>query len=112
MAGAASVWQQPAALLLGDVSFAHDLGGLALARTVTTPLAIVVIDNGGGRIFEQLPIAKATSPQAFERHWLTPPRIDIPQLCAAFGVPCTNLGELDAALQRPGPTVIYAEVPG
>src|SRR5204863_681072 len=38
-AGAASATGRPTALLLGDVSFAHDLGGLAAARSVSAPLA-------------------------------------------------------------------------
>jgi len=40
---------QPVLLVLGDVSFAHDLGGLLAARCASTPLAILVIDNRGDR---------------------------------------------------------------
>src|SRR6185436_13478530 len=52
-AGAASTGR-PTLLVLGDVSFAHDAGALLLARGARAPLAIVVIDNRGGRIFDQL----------------------------------------------------------
>ncbi len=57
--GAASVAGVGATfLLLGDVSFLHDIGSLALARASRAPLVIVVINNNGGRIFEELPIAR------------------------------------------------------
>ena len=58
--GAASAIDQGGAtfLLLGDVSFLHDLASLALTRACRSPLVIVVINNDGGRIFEELPIAK------------------------------------------------------
>ena len=48
-AGIACAGARPTTLVLGDVSFAHDVGGLLLARGVGVPLAIVVIDNDGGR---------------------------------------------------------------
>lgn len=47
----------PCVLLLGDVSARHDLGALALAP-LAGELTVVVIHNGGGRIFEQLPLAR------------------------------------------------------
>ena len=46
------------AVLVGDVSFLHDINGLQLASQVSRPLVVVVVNNGGGRIFEQLPIAR------------------------------------------------------
>ena len=105
-------------LVVGDVSAAHDIGGLALARRATCPLAIVVVDNGGGRIFEQLPIAAAESiAPDFSRLWLTPPGIDFAAAAATYGVDyaaTSNYGELTtavrAALGRPGCTLIRAEV--
>ena len=67
---------RPVLLVLGDVSFAHDLGGLLAARLAAAPLAILVIDNGGGQIFAGLPVARAPLGAAFEACWLTPPAID------------------------------------
>jgi len=66
----------PVLLVLGDVSFAHDLGGLLVAREAKTPLAILVIDNGGGRIFGGLPIASSATRATFERHFVTEPHVD------------------------------------
>jgi len=85
-AGAASLRREPTVLLLGDVSFMHDLGGLAVAREATGPFVIVVIDNGGGRIFEQLPIFEQLEKQAdARRFWLTPPGAELSHAAKLFG---------------------------
>ncbi|MDE2371218.1 MAG: 2-succinyl-5-enolpyruvyl-6-hydroxy-3-cyclohexene-1-carboxylic-acid synthase [Burkholderiales bacterium] len=57
-AGARSVIDaaRPLALLIGDVSLLHDAGGLAAVAAQRGPLAIVVVHNDGGRIFERLPL--------------------------------------------------------
>jgi 2-succinyl-5-enolpyruvyl-6-hydroxy-3-cyclohexene-1-carboxylate synthase len=55
-AGSALGSARPTLLLLGDVSLVHDLGGLAVARVLHTPLVLAVLDNDGGRIFDQLPV--------------------------------------------------------
>ena len=57
-AGARSVLDAPLALLIGDVSLLHDAGGLAAAAAVRGPLAIVAVNNDGGRIFERLPLGR------------------------------------------------------
>ncbi len=118
-AGAASTGERPVALILGDVSFAHDLGGLATARQLgkRAPLAVIVIDNQGGRIFEQLPIAELNA-TLFSTHWLTPPACDVRAAAAVFGhayVRAENpdaLSEAVAGALRPeaGCTVIHALV--
>ncbi|HEU5054910.1 MAG TPA: 2-succinyl-5-enolpyruvyl-6-hydroxy-3-cyclohexene-1-carboxylic-acid synthase [Kofleriaceae bacterium] len=114
-AGAASAARRPTAVLLGDVSFAHDLGGLAAARLAGAPLAVVVIDNGGGRIFEQLPVARAAGgAELLERFFLTPPAVDVAAAAAAFGLRCVRTerpGEaVAAALAGAGATVIHLPV--
>ncbi len=105
----------PAAALCGDLSFLHDAASLALARECRTPLALVVVDNGGGGIFHLLPIA--AHPTAFEPHFLSPQPTSIPALCEAAGLPCTPCTSLKAlgaalerALSRSGLSVIYARI--
>jgi 2-succinyl-5-enolpyruvyl-6-hydroxy-3-cyclohexene-1-carboxylate synthase len=109
---------RPVLLVLGDVSFAHDLGGLLAARCATAPLAIVVIDNRGGRIFDDLPIARADLGGAFEAHFLTAPELDPAAVAIALGAraitaasPAAVAAAVGAALARPGVTVIHAPVP-
>jgi 2-succinyl-5-enolpyruvyl-6-hydroxy-3-cyclohexene-1-carboxylate synthase len=117
-AGSATATGRPTALLLGDVSFAHDAAALAVARRSPAPLAVIVIDNGGGRIFERLPVG-ACAPLAphLERFWLTPPQLDIAAVAAAYGAgavtadaPPALAAAVAAALARPGCTVIRAPV--
>ncbi|MCL4222862.1 MAG: 2-succinyl-5-enolpyruvyl-6-hydroxy-3-cyclohexene-1-carboxylic-acid synthase [Myxococcales bacterium] len=106
----------PTVLVLGDVSFAHDVGALACARGL--PLAIVVIDNGGGRIFDQLPVAAAALPAgSFERLWRTPPALDPVAAARAFGLAATLVRSPDelgpavaAALAGAGPVLVHAPV--
>jgi 2-succinyl-5-enolpyruvyl-6-hydroxy-3-cyclohexene-1-carboxylate synthase len=107
----------PVLLVLGDVSFAHDLGGLLAARAARAPLAILVIDNRGGQIFAGLPIARAHQGAAFERHWLTVPELDPAAVAAALGArattavsPAAAATAIAAALAAPGVTVIHAPV--
>jgi 2-succinyl-5-enolpyruvyl-6-hydroxy-3-cyclohexene-1-carboxylate synthase len=45
-------------LLIGDLSLLHDLNSLLLARRLRQKVLIVVIHNGGGAIFEHLPVAQ------------------------------------------------------
>lgn len=116
--GAASVGSAPSMALIGDVSFLHDLGGLALAREVTSPLALVVVDNDGGRIFENLPVARlfAAHPER-ARYWLTPGGFALDHAAAVYGVPYTLAEDarsfreaLKAALARPGCSLVHARV--
>jgi 2-succinyl-5-enolpyruvyl-6-hydroxy-3-cyclohexene-1-carboxylate synthase len=117
-AGAAAVARRPTLLLLGDVSLAHDVGALALLADAEEPVAIVVVDNAGGRIFETLPVAAAISSDRLEQLFATPPRVDWEKAAAAFGVRFASArtaseltAALTAALGRPGGTVIRAVVP-
>lgn len=107
----------PVLLILGDVSFAHDLGGLLVARTAKAPLAIVVVDNGGGRIFGGLPIAHSASAATFDVHFTTPPAIDIVAVATALGhravlatTPAALGRAVATALAVPGATIIHAPV--
>ncbi len=117
--GAASVWRHRVALLIGDLSFLHDLTALQAARHVMVPVVIVVVQNQGGRIFEQLPLAghPSAAGEIFE-HWTTPHSCDLAAAVAAHGVAferCEQPAELEAAIEaglgRPGVTVIEAVVP-
>lgn len=108
---------QPVLLVLGDVSFAHDVGGLLAARCASAPLAILVVDNRGGQIFAGLPIARAGIGAAFDRHFVTAPELDPSAVAAAFGAnACTAASPaaigtaVATALATSGVTVIHAPV--
>ncbi len=118
-AGSALAAGVPTLLLLGDVSLAHDIGGLAAARLVGSPFAVVVIDNDGGRIFETLPVARLWdgAPERSEL-WLTPPKLAFEHAAALFGLPYAApktarelAAALSEALARDGATLVQVRVP-
>ena len=65
--------------LLGDLSLAHDLSGLLLGHRLRRPL--VVLNNGGGRIFDYLP---QHGLPGFEALWRTPQDLDLAALAGAL----------------------------
>lgn len=54
--GVAIAEAKPTTLIIGDISALHDLNSLAIARSVTSPLVIVILNNDGGNIFNLLPV--------------------------------------------------------
>ena len=103
-AGARSVIEAPLALLLGDVALLHDAGGLAAAAAVRGPLAIVVVNNDGGRIFERLPLGRdEAAADALERLFVAPHGHAFDGLAATWGLGYTSVDTapaLQAALAR------------
>ncbi|MFV0448757.1 MAG: 2-succinyl-5-enolpyruvyl-6-hydroxy-3-cyclohexene-1-carboxylic-acid synthase [Vibrio sp.] len=55
-AGVHRAIDKPMLMILGDTSLLYDLNSLALVRTSKHPLVIVVCNNGGGAIFDLLPV--------------------------------------------------------
>jgi 2-succinyl-5-enolpyruvyl-6-hydroxy-3-cyclohexene-1-carboxylate synthase len=91
-----------AALLCGDLALLHDSNGWLWREQLRGRLTVLLIDNSGGGIFEQLPIR---CPEAgrldFERLFAMPQGVDPLALAAAHGVPgrvVRRAAELEAAL--------------
>ncbi len=61
-------------LLIGDLSFYHDLNSLFIAKRYELPITIILINNNGGGIFSFLPQAKEE--KHFEHLFGTPLNID------------------------------------
>ena len=57
-AGAALAAGAPAWLLTGELALLHDIGGLLAARRAGADLQVVCLNNGGGGIFDFLPVAE------------------------------------------------------
>ena len=86
-------------LLIGDVALAHDIGGLLAARRLELKLTIVLLDNGGGGIFDFLavsraPMARESGPRGaaggqdiYTRHIATPTGLDFARAAALYGLP-------------------------
>lgn len=77
-----------AVLLTGDLALLHDSNGWLWHQQLGGRLTVVLIDNGGGGIFEQLPIrCQPEGPLDFERLFAMPQAVDPLALAAAHGVP-------------------------
>ena len=74
----------PTLLVTGDLAFLHDAGGLRAARDLRTPLAILLLENGGGGIFSHLPVAKHED--LFEPLFGTPHGCDLAAVSRASGI--------------------------
>ncbi len=74
----------PTVLVTGDLAFLHDSNGLLSAHKFEGSLTVVVINNEGGGIFENLPVAAFNPP--FEEFFATPQRVSIEGLARAHGV--------------------------
>lgn len=103
--------------VMGDLTFAHDLGGLNIGPLEPRPdnLLIMLTNDSGGGIFETLePGAEnlrtfADGTAAFERVFGTPLDLDFAELCAGFGVEhklATSVEELATAIDE------HAEIGG
>jgi 2-succinyl-5-enolpyruvyl-6-hydroxy-3-cyclohexene-1-carboxylate synthase len=81
--GVAAVADGPVVVLIGDVAFAHDLGGLLAASRLRLSLTIVLVNNGGAAVFDYLPIARELD--VYEQHVATPTGLDFEQAARLFG---------------------------
>jgi 2-succinyl-5-enolpyruvyl-6-hydroxy-3-cyclohexene-1-carboxylate synthase len=77
-------------LVVGDLSFLHDLNALAIAKLQSLSATIVLTNNDGGGIFSFLPQASADVPavglpDAFEELFGTPHGVDFGPIVRALG---------------------------
>lgn len=70
-------------LLLGDLSFYHDLNGLLASKLYGLNITIVVINNDGGGIFSFLP--QAALPNHYEMLFGTPIGLDYEKVVSMYG---------------------------
>ncbi|GCE17700.1 2-succinyl-5-enolpyruvyl-6-hydroxy-3-cyclohexene-1-carboxylic-acid synthase [Dictyobacter kobayashii] len=73
----------PTVLVIGDLSFFHDLNGLLAARLHQLDLVIILINNDGGGIFSFLP--QAAYPEHFEQLFGTPTGLEFQPVVQMYG---------------------------
>lgn len=81
--GASAANGEPTVLVIGDLSFYHDLNGLLAARLHQLNLVIVLVNNDGGGIFSFLP--QAQYPEHFEQLFGTPTGLDFRPVVQMYG---------------------------
>ncbi|OZI10553.1 2-succinyl-5-enolpyruvyl-6-hydroxy-3-cyclohexene-1-carboxylic-acid synthase [Bacillaceae bacterium SAS-127] len=87
-------------LILGDLSFFHDLNGLLAAKMNRIKMTVIVINNNGGGIFSYLP--QASEPKHFEQLFGTPADLDFAHAAKLYGggyAKVTNMEMLHEAMQ-------------
>jgi 2-succinyl-5-enolpyruvyl-6-hydroxy-3-cyclohexene-1-carboxylate synthase len=109
--GMVAACAEPGVLIMGDLAFLHDAGGLANGRLAAAGLTVIVINNGGGGIFDHLPIAGWDPP--FEEFFATPQTASIQGLASAYGWGYQKLSDVESlreALESPGGSLRILEV--
>jgi 2-succinyl-5-enolpyruvyl-6-hydroxy-3-cyclohexene-1-carboxylate synthase len=111
--GAAAVAEGPVVLVLGDLSFYHDLNGLLAARLHGIDATIVVLNNDGGGIFSFLPQHDQLDRTTFEALFGTPIGLDVSTAAALYGASFARPGgwpsfrqSLSAAIGSPGLSIV------
>jgi 2-succinyl-5-enolpyruvyl-6-hydroxy-3-cyclohexene-1-carboxylate synthase len=85
-AGAALATGAPTWLLTGELALLHDVGGLLAAARAGAELHIVCVNNGGGGIFDFLPVAGQADPGPYVEHVATPSAVHLESLAALAGI--------------------------
>src|SRR5262249_20254773 len=89
--GASAAGLGPVVLLIGDLSFYHDLNGLLATRQHGLDLLVVLVQNNGGGIFSFLPQAESAIEQ-FELLFGTPHGLDFRPFVEGYGGRFTRVG--------------------
>ena len=100
--GATVATGRPVVCLTGDLAFLHDLGGLVAASRHQIPLVTVVIDNGGGGLFDFLPQLKDVDEDTFEDLFVSSHTLDLLHAAELFGLQFASVhdaAELDHVLR-------------
>jgi 2-succinyl-5-enolpyruvyl-6-hydroxy-3-cyclohexene-1-carboxylate synthase len=91
-------------LLIGDLALVYDLSGLVTARRLGVEMTIVCVNNGGGGIFDFLPVAEHADPDLFETQIVTPSGLTMREVAALADLPhvvAATVEEVRVALDEP-----------
>lgn len=92
--GVAAARGERVVLVIGDVSFYHDMNGLWAAKRHSLNLTVVLINNEGGGIFNFLPQSQHNA--FFEEWFATPPGLDPRLATELYGGRHTLAGDWDS----------------
>jgi 2-succinyl-5-enolpyruvyl-6-hydroxy-3-cyclohexene-1-carboxylate synthase len=101
--GAAAAAHGRTFVLIGDLGLYHDMNGLLAYRRLGLEATIVVMNNGGGGIFDFLPIAEHRD--GYEELFGTPTGLDLEKVASLYGLPFKRVAvhdQIDDALEDPG----------
>lgn len=93
--------EQPLYLVIGDLTFFHDLNGLIAAKQFRIPITVLLINNNGGGIFSFLP--QAEHKKHFELLFGTPLDLDFKHIATMYNgqyISIRNWSELERELSK------------
>ncbi|SFS41343.1 2-succinyl-5-enolpyruvyl-6-hydroxy-3-cyclohexene-1-carboxylic-acid synthase [Marininema halotolerans] len=99
----AALIEAPVVLVVGDLSFYHDLNGLVAAKLHGIDITVIVINNDGGGIFSFLPQAQQAEKTTFETLFGTPLGLDYEPVVRMYGgdfTRITNWEDFHTSLQQ------------
>ncbi|MEZ4510967.1 MAG: 2-succinyl-5-enolpyruvyl-6-hydroxy-3-cyclohexene-1-carboxylic-acid synthase [Chloroflexota bacterium] len=116
--GVAAASHAPTVLVVGDITFYHDLNGLlAVRQHGLDNVVIVLLNNNGGGIFNRLPVATLEPP--FTKLFITPHGLDFAPVVGMYGLGYTQANSREAftaafqaAMAEPGARVIEVRTNG
>jgi len=114
--GAAAVGERPVLVLIGDLSYLHDIGALHTAQRHRISATVVVVNNDGGRIFSRLP--QSRMPENLQRYFITPHGVALAEAAPLPGVRLRRVAPeqlreaVGRALATAGLDVLEVVVPG
>ena len=82
-------------LLIGDLSFYHDMNGLLSASRYNLNLTIVVVNNKGGGIFSFLPVSEEKG-KAFDEFWSTAHDLDFSHAAKLYNCNYTKVDSIES----------------
>jgi 2-succinyl-5-enolpyruvyl-6-hydroxy-3-cyclohexene-1-carboxylate synthase len=109
--GAAAASGSPTWIVIGDLGLYHDMNGLAALGEAGSPVRIVVLNNGGGGIFEFLPQSELVDREEFEALFATPLPMRVERVAELYGVPYAPVEELDRLEDVATRDRVIAELP-
>jgi 2-succinyl-5-enolpyruvyl-6-hydroxy-3-cyclohexene-1-carboxylate synthase len=109
--GASAVVREPVLLVLGDLSFYHDMNGLLAAKVYGLKATIVLVNNNGGGIFSFLP--QRGYPDSFEKYFGTPHGLTFQSAASLYSLSYSKVGSweefqssVSQNMQRSGTAIV------
>ena len=94
--------------IVGDLTAIHDVGGLNLSSIPRPNVQLWVVNDSGGKIFEQLEIKQMIDDDIYTKYFQTPQQFDLGLIAKAFGWDyqlVQNSEQLEKAIDIRGPVI-------
>lgn len=117
VSGIQRVSAKPTLAIMGDLAALYDLNSLPLLRSPTAHIALIVLNNNGGRIFSMFPVPEPI----LEQYYRMPQNVNFDHAAAMFGlryIAPSSWSELKQTLlqfwrtSRPDTLLVEAKVNG